>query len=52
MNEFQFKDHLVAASLFFPEHVGEYCAGNYLLGLSQIRKKSFKDTVVCYLCTE
>ncbi|CAH1960098.1 unnamed protein product [Acanthoscelides obtectus] len=24
-DRFQFKDHLVAASLFFPEHFGEYC---------------------------
>ncbi|CAH1963845.1 unnamed protein product [Acanthoscelides obtectus] len=24
-HRFQFKDHLVAASLFFPEHFGEYC---------------------------
>ncbi|CAH2016296.1 unnamed protein product [Acanthoscelides obtectus] len=24
-DRFQFKDHLVVASLFFPEHFGEYC---------------------------
>ncbi|CAH1959539.1 unnamed protein product [Acanthoscelides obtectus] len=24
-DRFQFKDHLVAASLFFVEHIGEYC---------------------------
>ncbi|CAH1987837.1 unnamed protein product [Acanthoscelides obtectus] len=33
-DRFQFKDHLVVASLFFPEHFGEYsdsiCPGPYL----------------------
>ncbi|CAH1984155.1 unnamed protein product [Acanthoscelides obtectus] len=58
-DRFQSKDHLVAASLFFPELFGEYC-GKFpddkwettCLAYSELEKSPLKDRVVCYLCTE
>ncbi|CAH2015456.1 unnamed protein product [Acanthoscelides obtectus] len=49
-DRFQFKDHLVAASLFFPEHFGEYCGtvsvgANESIILAESSTSAISDTL-------